>query len=103
MGPSFTAISAVPAIKLNTSRLRTWQALFTTPPRADILWDDVAALIRALGGREIHHHQKTAGSRVRFLLGGVKGFFHRPHPGAVLGKGCAADIREFLIRAGMTR
>ena len=89
-----------PQVKLNSARLHTWQALFSTPPRSDIVWDDVIALLRALGGREIHHGQKTTGSRVRFLLGGVKGFFHRPHPENVLGKGCAADVREFLLRAG---
>ncbi len=91
---------ARPTVRLNSARLRTWQALFASPPRSDILWDEVASLIHALGGREIHHRQKTAGSRVRFLLGGVKGFFHRPHPETVLGKGCAADVREFLLRAG---
>ena len=89
-----------PAVKLNSARQKTWEALFCLPARPDILWDDVAALIRALGGREIHHHQKTAGSRVRFVLGGVKGFFHRPHPENVLDKGCAADVREYLVRAG---
>lgn len=89
-----------PAVRLNSARLRTWEALFVSPPRSDIPWDDVKALIRALGGREIHHHQKTTGSRVRFLLGGVKGFFHRPHPGTVLHKACVADVREFLLRAG---
>ncbi|EHJ46534.1 hypothetical protein DFW101_0517 [Solidesulfovibrio carbinoliphilus subsp. oakridgensis] len=88
-----------PAVRLNSARLRTWQALFVSPSRSDILWSDVKALIHALGGQEIHHHQKTTGSRVRFLLGGVKGFFHRPHPGTVLHKGCVADVREFLIRA----
>ncbi|MFU2207380.1 type II toxin-antitoxin system HicA family toxin [Solidesulfovibrio sp. C21] len=91
----------LPVIKLNSVRLRTWQALFTAPPRSDIAWNEVIALIRALGGRELPRRQKTAGSRVRFLLGGVKGFFHRPHPENVLGKGCAVDVREFLIRAGM--
>ena len=94
------AAAPLPPVKLNSARQRTWQALFANPPRADIAWDDVTALIRALGGREIHHHQKTTGSRVRFLLGGVKGFFHRPHPENVLGKGCAADVRDFLVRAG---
>ena len=94
------AVAPLPPGKLNSARQRTWQALFANPPRADIAWDDVTALIRALGGREIHHHQKTTGSRVRFLLGGVKGFFHRPHPENVLGKGCAADVRDFLVRAG---
>ena len=94
------ATAPLPPVKLNSARQRTWQALFATPPRADIAWDDVTALIRALGGREIHHRQKTAGSRVRFVLGGVKGFFHRPHPENVLGKGCAADVRDFLVRAG---
>ncbi|EFL50405.1 conserved hypothetical protein [Solidesulfovibrio fructosivorans JJ]] len=102
MSPSPTpSPTPLPAIKLNSVRLRTWQALFVVPPRSDIAWNEVIALIRAFGGQELHHRQKTAGSRVRFLLGGVKGFFHRPHPENVLGKGCAADVREFLIRAGM--
>lgn len=102
MTPAAQLLPHQPALKLNSARLRTWEALFTAPARPDILWADVAALIRALGGLEIHHRQKTTGSRVRFLLGGVKGFFHRPHPENVLDKGCAADVREFLIRSGMT-
>ena len=98
MAPPSPDMPPLPAVRLNNARLRTWRALFAAPPRSDILWDDVAALIRALGGREI---QKSTGSRVRFLLGSVKGFFHRPHPENVLDKGCAADVREFLVRAGM--
>ncbi|EKO39664.1 MAG: hypothetical protein B193_1634 [Solidesulfovibrio magneticus str. Maddingley MBC34] len=100
--PSPTVLSRKPVVKLNSARQKTWEALFCVPARPDILWDDVTALIRALGGREIHHHQKTAGSRVRFVLGGIKGFFHRPHPENVLDKGCAADVREYLVRAGAT-
>lgn len=102
MGPTASPLPPQPAVKLNSARLRTWQAIFTVPARADIPWDDVAVLIRALGGREIHHRQKTTGSRVRFLLGGVKGFFHRPHPETVLGKSCIADVRDFFIRAKVT-
>ena len=101
MSPPPAPGTPAPPIKLNSARLRTWQGLLTSPPRSDIPWDDVTALIRALGGREIHRQQKSGGSRVRFLLGGVKGFFHRPHPESVLGKGCAEDVREFFIRAGL--
>ena len=93
-------LSHKPVVKLNSARQKTWEALFCVPARPDIPWDDVAALIRTLGGREIHQNQRTGGSRVRFVLGGVKGFFHRPHPENVLDKGCAADVREYLVRAG---
>lgn len=86
---------------LNNKQQRTLEAIFTDPVKCDIPWDDVTALVRALGGEEIRRKKKTGGSRVRFNLHGVKGFFHKPHPGNVADKGCVKDIREFVLAAGV--
>lgn len=93
-------MAAIPRIALNARQARTFTALFAEPARADIAWEAVVALIKALGGEEIRRRQRTAGSRVRFQLNGQRGFFHKPHPESVVDKGCVADLREFLLGAG---
>lgn len=90
-----------PSITLNAKQARTFAAVFSEPTRADIAWEAVVALVRALGGEEIRRRQKTAGSRVRFQLNGQRGFFHKPHPETVLDKGCVAGLREFFLGAGV--
>ncbi|MHB9100567.1 MAG: type II toxin-antitoxin system HicA family toxin [Sulfuricella sp.] len=42
-----------------------------------------------------------AGSRVRFLLNGVPGIFHRPHPQKEADKGAVESMRKFLTDAGI--
>jgi hypothetical protein len=43
-----------------------------------------------------------AGSRVRFVLNGVKANFHRPHPQKETDKGALVSLRKFLENADVT-
>jgi hypothetical protein len=55
---------------------KTLRALFTDPVRSNIHWADIEALMMALGaGRD-----EGGGSRIRFVLNGIRATFHRPHP-----------------------
>jgi len=90
-----------PLVKLNAKQQKTFDAIFHEPVRSNVVWEDVDSLIRALGGEEIRKNQKTGGSRVRFKLNGVRGFFHKPHPEKVADKGCIKDLRVFLVNAGV--
>jgi hypothetical protein len=85
---------------LSTKHRRTLHRIFEEPTRADIEWDDFAALVEALGG-EWRRPGRTAGSRRRAILRGVKGLFHRPHPGSIMRKGSVESARIFLRNAGI--
>ncbi|TCV88051.1 HicA-like toxin of HicAB toxin-antitoxin system [Sulfurirhabdus autotrophica] len=54
-------------------------------------------MIEATGAKK----SEGAGSRVRFLLNGVPGMFHRPHPQKETDKGAVESVRKFLIDAGI--
>ncbi|MGE0726317.1 MAG: type II toxin-antitoxin system HicA family toxin [Alphaproteobacteria bacterium] len=83
---------------MNARHRRTLTAIFERPTRADVRWSDVEALVRALGGEV----SQGSGSRVRLVLNGVRGVFHRPHPRPVTDKGALASLRMFLENAGTT-
>ena len=53
-------------------------------------------MIEAAGARK----SEGAGSRVRFLLNGVPGMFHRPHPQKETDRGAVESVRKFLSDAG---
>ncbi|MHB1942230.1 MAG: type II toxin-antitoxin system HicA family toxin [Acidiferrobacteraceae bacterium] len=77
---------------------KTLQALFRQPTSGTVVFADIEALIRALGG-EI---QEREGSRVRIILGGEQWRCHRPHPGKEAKKYPVEEARELLKRAGVT-
>lgn len=78
------------------SRLRAvLSALFQKPTRGDIRWQDVEALLKALGCSQ----EEGRGSRVRFALGTTRLVLHRPHPSPTLKKGAVDSLRDFLIQA----
>jgi len=82
---------------MNSKQRKIFQAIFTDPPRSDLLWSDIEALFKALGG-EIGEGN---GSRVRVKLNGVFAVFHRPHPERVTDKGALKSVRRFLVNAGI--
>jgi hypothetical protein len=75
---------------------KTLAAIFAKPIRANIFWDDVISLFRALGAEVT----QGRGSRVRVVLNGRRSTFHEPHPEREIGKKTVADVREFLEDAG---
>jgi hypothetical protein len=88
-------------VSLSSRSRRTLGRIYAEPTRADIGWDDFVRLVEALGGVWARPG-RTAGSRRRAKLNGVKGLFHQPHPGSVMKKGSVESAREFLRRAGVS-
>lgn len=85
--------------KLNNKHQRTLQAIFETPVRSDIRWDDVESLLKALGATIA----EGRGSRVRIALNKVRAVFHEPHPKSQpMGKADVKSIRLLLENAGIT-
>lgn len=82
---------------MQTKHRKTLKAVFETPPKANILWRDIEALVIGLGGRK----EDGQGSRVRFILNGIFGTFHRPHPQKETDKGAVVAVRRFLENAGV--
>ncbi|MBK8164451.1 MAG: type II toxin-antitoxin system HicA family toxin [bacterium] len=83
---------------MNSRQRGTLAAIFETPTRADIDWDDVVSLLSGLGAEV----SEGRGSRVRVALNGIRAVFHRPHPRKVTDKGAVKSVREFLVQAGVT-
>ncbi len=84
---------------MNKKHRKTYDAIFATPIKRNIVWDDVASLIEALGGTVI----QGDGSRVRFSINGVSLNIHSPHPQKELKRYQVKDVRTFLLRAGIEK
>ncbi|MFH1635301.1 MAG: type II toxin-antitoxin system HicA family toxin [Chloroflexota bacterium] len=74
-------------------------AIFAKPDRANIIWEDVEALLTALCA----HVSYGGGSMVRVLLNDVVAVFHKPHPQKEAYKSAVRRIRRFLVEAGITQ
>lgn len=75
----------------------TLQQIFEDPIRSNIHWQDIEALLNALGAQI----SEGRGSRVRVALNGVRAVFHRPHPEKETDKGAVKSMRDFLTAAGV--
>jgi hypothetical protein len=75
----------------------TMEAIYARPASGSIRWQDIEALLLALGA-EISEAQ---GSRVRIFLFGEIRVFHRPHPSPDTDKGAVAAIRKWLEANGI--
>ncbi|OKH12339.1 type II toxin-antitoxin system HicA family toxin [[Limnothrix rosea] IAM M-220] len=82
---------------MNKKQQRILDAIQLTPPPANLKWDDIESLFKALGATV----SQGNGSRVRVLLNGVKATFHKPHPNNEVGRGCVRGIRTFLENANV--
>jgi len=76
---------------------RTLHAIFAEPVRANIPWADIEALLAALGAER----DEGSGSRVRFVLNGIRAVFHRPHPQKETDRGAVKSVRRFLEEGGI--
>ncbi len=72
-------------------------AVFARPTSASIVFSDIEALIKALGGTA----QEREGSRVKLVLAGFEWRCHRPHPGKEARRYQVEEARELLERAGV--
>ncbi len=73
---------------------RTLETIFTTPTRGGIVFSDIEALIRTLGGEV----REGEGSRVVFELKGSRMYLHRPHPGKEARRYQVEELREWFNR-----
>lgn len=84
-------------MRMRGKHRRTLEAIFADPIRANILWSDIEAMLRAMGAEV----GEGRGSRVRISLGGVDAVFHRPHPAKETDRGAVRSMRRFLKEAGV--
>lgn len=76
---------------------KTLRAIFANPVRSNITWEDIEALLMALGAER----DKGSGSRIRFVLNGIRATFHRPHPRKETDRGAVKSVRRFLEEGGI--
>ena len=82
---------------MNSKHRKTLLAIFANPVQSGINWNDIESLLIALEAQRYEGN----GSRVRFLLNGVRATFHRPHPHKETDKGAVASVRRFLEAGGI--
>lgn len=82
---------------MKRGRQRTLEALLTHPTSGSIPWQDIEALLRALGA-EVSERE---GSRVAVVLFGEVRVFHRPHPSPRTDKGAVVSVRRWLEQHGV--
>jgi len=73
---------------------RTFEAIFSVPTRGAVVFSDIEALIRALGGEV----REGEGSRVVLELKGSRIYLHRPHPGKEARKYQVEELRKWFNR-----
>jgi hypothetical protein len=82
---------------MSNKHQRTLEAIFKLPVLSNVKWKDCEKLLIHLGAEM----GEGEGSRVHFILKGVKGSFHRPHPRKEIDKGALKSLRNFLENAGI--
>ena len=82
---------------MNSKHRKTLSAIFVRPTSASIVFADIEALVKALGGLVVERE----GSRVRIELNREQWRCHRPHPGKEAKRYQVEEAREFLERAGV--
>jgi hypothetical protein len=83
---------------VNSKARKTLAAVFAKPTLATIVFADIEALAKALGGTVAERE----GSRVRIELRGEVWRCHRPHPGKEAKRYQVEEFRELLSRIGVT-
>jgi hypothetical protein len=82
---------------VNARHRKTLTAVFARPTSASIVFADIEALVKALGGTVAERE----GSRVRIELAGHQWRCHRPHPGKEAKRYQVEEARELFERAGV--
>lgn len=81
---------------MNAKHRKTLAAIYARPTSPAVVFADIEALVRALGGT-VHERE---GSRVKLVLAGHEWRCHRPHPGREARRYQVEEAREFPERAG---
>jgi hypothetical protein len=82
---------------MNSRHSKTLAAIFARPTSASVVFADIEALLKALGGTV----EEREGSRVRIELKGELWRCHRPHPGKEAKRYQVEEARELLERVGL--
>ena len=85
--------SMIKVSALGSRHRKTLDDVMTEPPKSGIKWDDVVALIKAVGGTIKNNN----GSRRKFQIGTTKFSTHEPHPKNVMDKGAVAGLKEWFV------
>jgi hypothetical protein len=85
-------------IYMKTKHAKTLELIFSHPASGNVRWNDVLALLAALGAKFV----EAEGSRVGVRLFNDRRVFHRPHPSSNMDKGAVANLREWLRTNGVT-
>ena len=83
---------------MNSKHRRTLIAVFADPVSASIAWSDLEKLLIAVGCEAT----EGSGSRVRFVRHGTRAAFHRPHPRKEAKPYQVREVRELLMKIGVT-
>ena len=81
---------------MNAKHRKTLRAIFTKPTSPSIVFNEIEALLLALGG-QVHERE---GSRIKISIKGEQWRCHRPHPGKEAKRYQVEEIRELLERIG---
>jgi hypothetical protein len=82
---------------MNAKHRKTLVAIFSRPTSPSIVFADIEALIKVLGGSV----SEREGSRVKIELRGEQWRCHRPHPGKEAKRYQVEEARELLERIGV--
>jgi hypothetical protein len=82
---------------VNTRHRKTLRAIFVKPTSPSIIFNDIEALLVALGG-QVYERE---GSRVKVTIMGEQWRCHRPHPGKEAKRYQVEEVRELLERIGV--
>ena len=82
---------------MKAKHAKTLELIFSRPVSGSIRWQDVEALLIALGA-EISERE---GSRAGVRLFDDRRVFHRPHPSPAVDKGAIASLRKWLEENGV--
>lgn len=82
---------------MNARHRKTLLAIFARPTSASVVFADIEALFKALGGSI----SEREGSRVKIELKGEQWRCHRPHPGKEAKRYQIEEARELLERLGI--
>ena len=80
---------------MNKKQRKTYEAIFATPIKRNIVWNEVVSLVEAMGGNVVQGN----GSRVRFSMNGISLNIHSPHPQKELKRYQVKDVRVFIETA----
>lgn len=82
---------------MNNKQLKTLKAIFETPTRKNIAWDDIEKLFVALDA-EIANQ---GGSVLTVKIKEEMQTFHRPHPQKEAKHWAVKKARKFLLKVGV--